>query len=100
MIGQINRVLRGLHQGIYGMSNEEVLGRKHAHRGEKERYKEVNGVEIIVIHGAPGCGKSTVAALLHEQLNSPWFEFGWIPEFTNLNPCVSISSKLRGNIVF
>ena len=46
---------------------------------------------IIVIHGAPGSGKSTTAALLHEKLRSPWFEFGWIPEFCNLNPHTEIS---------
>jgi chloramphenicol 3-O-phosphotransferase len=37
--------------------------------------------DVIFIHGAPGSGKTTVASALHQQLNSPWFEFGWIPEF-------------------
>jgi predicted kinase len=38
-------------------------------------------MDIIFIHGAPGVGKSAVARGLHERLGSPWFEFGWIPEF-------------------
>ncbi|MBE0698672.1 MAG: hypothetical protein IH586_17275, partial [Anaerolineaceae bacterium] len=37
--------------------------------------------DILFIHGAPGVGKSTIAEALHRRLNSPWFEFGWIPEF-------------------
>lgn len=37
--------------------------------------------DVIFIAGAPGVGKSTVAKKLHEQLKSPLFEFGWIPEF-------------------
>jgi len=36
---------------------------------------------MILIHGAPGTGKTSVAQVLHERLGSPWFEFGWIPEF-------------------
>lgn len=38
-------------------------------------------MDIIIIHGAPGAGKSSVAQGLHQKLGSPWFEFGWIPEF-------------------
>ncbi len=38
-------------------------------------------MDIFLIHGAPGTGKSSVAQALHERLNSPWFEFGWISEF-------------------
>ena len=37
--------------------------------------------EIVVIAGAPGSGKSTVAEALQRRLDSPMFEFGWIPEF-------------------
>ncbi len=48
-------------------------------------------MSVIFITGAPGTGKSTVAAMLHEKLKCPWFEFGWIPEFRNLNPHTEIS---------
>jgi len=56
--------------------------------------------DIIVIHGAPGSGKSTTAALLHEKLRSPWFEFGWIPEFRHLNPHTEISFEQETQISF
>lgn len=39
--------------------------------------------DFIFIAGAPGVGKSTIAKALHEKLDSPIFEFGWIPEFQN-----------------
>jgi hypothetical protein len=38
-------------------------------------------MDFIFIHGAPGMGKSTLAWALQQQLQSPCFEFGWIPEF-------------------
>lgn len=39
--------------------------------------------QFVFIAGAPGSGKSTIAAALQKRLNSPLFEFGWIPEFQN-----------------
>ena len=39
--------------------------------------------DFIFIAGAPGSGKSTVAEALQKKLDSPLFEFGWIPEFRN-----------------
>jgi len=38
---------------------------------------------FIFIAGAPGSGKSTIAKSLSSKLDSPVFEFGWIPEFRN-----------------
>ncbi len=38
-------------------------------------------MDYIFIHGAPGCGKSSLAWALQAELQSPCFEFGWIPEF-------------------
>lgn len=55
---------------------------------------------VIIIHGAPGSGKSTTAALLHKKLHSPWFEFGWIPEFRKLNPHTEISWEQETEISF
>lgn len=40
-----------------------------------------NNLSIIFIAGAPGSGKSTIAKILQENLKTPCFEFGWIPEF-------------------
>lgn len=37
--------------------------------------------DILLIQGAPGSGKTSLAQVLHQRLGSPWFEFGWIPEF-------------------
>jgi hypothetical protein len=37
---------------------------------------------------------------LHERLKSPWFEFGWIPEFRNLNPHTDISCYDEEQISF
>lgn len=38
-------------------------------------------MDFIFIQGAPGTGKSSLAWALQERLQSPCFEFGWIPEF-------------------
>lgn len=57
-------------------------------------------IDIIIIHGAPGTGKTTTATLLHEKLRSPWFEFGWIPEFRNLTPHTEITWEQETEISF
>ena len=57
-------------------------------------------MNLIVIHGAPGSGKTTLAGLLHTHLKSPWFEFGWIPEFTQRNPHTDISSREEEQLSF
>jgi len=57
-------------------------------------------MDVVVIHGAPGCGKTTLAGLLHERLKSPWFEFGWIPEFTRRNPHTEISGREEEQLSF
>lgn len=46
---------------------------------------------ILFITGAPGTGKTTIAALLHEKLGCPWYEFGWIPEFRKKNPHTTLT---------
>lgn len=46
---------------------------------------------LYILRGAPGTGKTSLAAELHKTLRCPWFEFGWIPEFRNLNPHTDIS---------
>jgi ribosomal-protein-alanine N-acetyltransferase len=40
---------------------------------------QINNPHLIIVHGAPGCGKTTIAKKLHERYKCPWFEFGWIP---------------------
>jgi cytidylate kinase len=37
--------------------------------------------DLIVIAGAPGSGKTTVADLVHRTLASPYVDFGYIREF-------------------
>ena len=37
--------------------------------------------DLIIIAGAPGSGKTTIAKLLKEKLDSPYIDFGWLREF-------------------
>ena len=46
---------------------------------------------LYILRGAPGTGKTSLAAELHKELRCPWFEFGWIPEFRQRNPHTEIS---------
>jgi len=46
---------------------------------------------LYILRGAPGTGKTALAAELHKALRCPWFEFGWIPEFRNRNLHTEIS---------
>jgi len=55
---------------------------------------------IIVVHGSPGNGKTTISKKLHEMLEAPWFEFGWIPEFAKLNPHNKILPKEEEQLAF
>jgi adenylate kinase family enzyme len=57
-------------------------------------------MDFIIIHGSPGNGKTTVAQELHKRIESPWFEFGWIPEFTNKNPHTKITQKEEEQMSF
>ncbi|MDD4124744.1 MAG: hypothetical protein PHW77_03330 [Eubacteriales bacterium] len=57
-------------------------------------------MQVIIIHGSPGTGKTTTASKLHEYYKSPWFEFGWIPEFRNLNPHTEISYRDEEEMTF
>lgn len=57
-------------------------------------------MDFIIIHGSPGNGKTTVAMEIHKRLEGPWFEFGWIPEFTKKNPYTNILQKEEEQMSF
>ena len=54
---------------------------------------------VIVIGGAPGCGKSTLAAALRAELRCPWIDFGRLREF-HLLPDWSDQSPQEESMAF
>ncbi|WP_422661325.1 phosphotransferase-like protein [Paenibacillus sp. EC2-1] len=50
-------------------------------------------IDFIILHGSSGNGKTTLSRKLHDHLRSPYFEFGWIPEFRSLTPSVQITQR-------
>jgi adenylate kinase family enzyme len=54
---------------------------------------------FIFIAGAPGAGKSTVAAVLQRRLGTRLSEFGWIPEFRDTDTRV-ISYEEEESLAF
>lgn len=57
-------------------------------------------MDLIILAGSSGNGKTTVGKKLHELLKSPFMEFTWIPEFRVLNPYTSITPKKEEQIAF
>ena len=56
-------------------------------------------MDYIFIHGSPGSGKSSLAWALQAKLESPCFEFGWIPEF-RIKRNSTISYEEEENLAF
>ncbi|MDR6722182.1 adenylate kinase family enzyme [Paenibacillus amylolyticus] len=57
-------------------------------------------IDFIILHGSPGNGKTTLSQRLHEHFRTPYFEFGWIPEFRSLAPSVQITQKEEEQLAF
>ena len=57
-------------------------------------------MDLIILAGSSGNGKTTVGKKLHELLKSPFMEFTWIPEFRALNPHKNITPKKEEEIAF
>lgn len=57
-------------------------------------------IDFIILHGSPGNGKTTLSKKLHEHFESPYFEFGWIPEFRMLTPSMTISQQDEEQLSF
>ena len=57
-------------------------------------------IDFIILHGSPGNGKTTLSRKLHDHFRSPYFEFGWIPEFRSLTPSVQITQRQEEQLAF
>ncbi len=57
-------------------------------------------IDFIIVGGSPGNGKTTLSAMLHRHFQSPYFEFGWIPEFRMLAPSLRISQREEEQLSF
>ncbi len=57
-------------------------------------------IDFIIVHGSPGCGKTTISKKLHRYFESPYFEFGWIPEYRMLAPAIKISQQQEEQLSF
>jgi predicted kinase len=55
--------------------------------------------DLIVIAGAPGSGKTTIAKLLHARLDSVYVELGWLREF-HLDPAWLRASPREEQMAF
>jgi chloramphenicol 3-O-phosphotransferase len=60
----------------------KVRSRKTRKAPGRDGYRQLVST-FIFLAGAPGSGKSSVAAAVQRKLGTPLFEFGWIPEFRN-----------------
>ena len=56
--------------------------------------------DFIIVHGSPGTGKTTLSRKMHDYFKSPYFEFGWIPEFRSLTPSIEITQRQEEQLTF
>lgn len=55
--------------------------------------------DLIIISGAPGSGKTTIAKIIQEKLSCPYIDFGWLREW-HLKPDWSNTSTQEEDMAF